>query len=127
MIPFTAHAFESKRQQDKFIEMKSTLQDGEILEILDFAENYRTFYQYEPQSMHWQYAKVTIHPFVVYYKCVNCRKLVTETCICISKDLKRDSFAMKEYTKKVRQHLNDDRNLSLSKIIQFFGWCSKPI
>ena len=34
-IFFTAHVFESKWQQDKFIEAKFKLQEGEILEILD--------------------------------------------------------------------------------------------
>jgi hypothetical protein len=119
MVTFTAHAFEATWQQERFVEAKAKLEEGEVLEVLDFAENYRTFFQNEPQAMHWQYSQVTIHPIVTYYKCPQCKELVTETCVCISKDLTHDGYAVKEYTNKVHKHLKEVRGLSLPIIKQF--------
>ncbi len=65
---FTAHAFEAHWQQQQFQKAKKMLKPGDVLEILDFAENYRTAYQNEPQSIHWQYEQVTVHPIVTFYK-----------------------------------------------------------
>ena len=54
--------------------------------IQDFAENYRTFYQDEIQSAHWQYEQATVHPVICYYQCQEkgCWETVTESIICIT-------------------------------------------
>jgi hypothetical protein len=54
--------------------------------IQDFVENYRTFYQDEIQSAHWQYEQATVHPVICYYQCQEkgCRETVTESIICIT-------------------------------------------
>ena len=39
---------------------------------LDFSENYSTFYQQEISSAHWMKNLITVHPFVVFYKCPDC-------------------------------------------------------
>lgn len=65
---FVYHDF-IKNQQANFLKMrKETLAEGEILAILDFAENYSFVLQNEVQAFHWNNSQCTIHPFVVYFK-----------------------------------------------------------
>ena len=118
MIGFTRHVYEACWQHKAFIEAKENLKNGELCEVLDFAENYRTFYQNEIQSQHWQYRQATVHPVVAYYKCI-CGKLITESCVCISEDLKHDGHAVKAFMQHVHTHLEEKRGLSLNRIIQF--------
>ena len=55
----TIHLYVARWQQQKF-------QMSVLLMCNDFAENYRTSYQDEIQSTHWNYSQVTLHPTIVY-------------------------------------------------------------
>ena len=53
-------------QSTFYIECKDTLEEGEVLVIMDFTENYS--FQDEVQRFHWNNTMVTLHPFVAYFK-----------------------------------------------------------
>ena len=85
----------AKWQYNQFNYKKKNPQDGEVVCVLDFSENYRCSLQDEAQSAHWHYTQVTLHPIVSYYKCTNCNNsIVTESCVMISDDLTHDSVAV---------------------------------
>jgi hypothetical protein len=62
------HSFIATQQAMFLKELKRNLQSGEFVVLCDFAENYSFVLQDEAQGFHWNNAKATIHPFVIYFK-----------------------------------------------------------
>ena len=56
----------AKSQSTFYREKKEKLEEGEVLVVCDFADNYLFVVQDEIQSFHWNNAMVTLHPFVGY-------------------------------------------------------------
>jgi hypothetical protein len=63
------HLFTATWQYQQLGNIKENIPDNWVIMIQDFAENYRTFYQDEIQSAHWQYEQATVHPVICYYQC----------------------------------------------------------
>ncbi|XP_065085075.1 uncharacterized protein LOC135707233 [Ochlerotatus camptorhynchus] len=61
------HDFIKNKQAEFLKTKKQTLEDGEVVVICDFFENYTFVLQDEVQSYHWNNSQCTIHPFVVYF------------------------------------------------------------
>ena len=55
-------------QSTFYIKCKDTLEEGEVLVIMNFTENYSFVVQDEVQSFHWNNTMVTLHSFVAYFK-----------------------------------------------------------
>lgn len=119
------HRFDAGWQYQQFVNAKETLSEGEVLMVLDFAENYRTQNQMEVQSAHWAYNQVTIHPFAMYYLCPECQELISEAVVIISDNLQHDNHAVKYYTEMAIKYLTETRNLKVTKITQFTDGCAQ--
>ena len=91
MKTFPNHIFRANWQYNQFNHMKKNVNDEDCVMVYDFAENFRTQYQDEVQSAHWNYTQTTIHPVVCYYKCA-CSKVPTHSIVVISDDLTHDCF-----------------------------------
>ena len=68
---------------------KLNLRKGDIFMIIDFVQNYVHKGQNEIHSAHWTQKQTTVHPIVVYYKCLeeSCKKNVKEEeVMCLSGD-----------------------------------------
>ena len=61
--------------------------------ILDFAKNRTVHYQDEIKSAYFGQRQMTMHPSVVYYRS-NKGKLVRESHVFISDDIKHDRFSL---------------------------------
>ncbi|KAE8740407.1 hypothetical protein FOCC_FOCC014086 [Frankliniella occidentalis] len=61
------HHFIAKTQSKYLKQLKETLKEGEVVVILDFAQNYLCLIQDAIQSYYWKNDQVTLHPFVAYY------------------------------------------------------------
>ena len=61
------HSFIASQQAAYYSEQISSLQQGELLIVADFSENYAFVLQDAAQGFHWNNAQATIHPFVIYY------------------------------------------------------------
>jgi hypothetical protein len=68
--PFSSHLAIAKWQYKQFRQLKDNLEDGQLLTLMDFAENYRCEFQGEIQAAHWSYSQVTVFPTVNYYRYV---------------------------------------------------------
>ena len=118
------HLFNADFQHHQFINVRDNidgLQDGTVLEVLDFAQNYLCYYQDEPQECHWDHSQVTIHPIVCYFK-GSCGHLITEELVFISPDLKHNASAVEHFTNVAEKHLAK-KLPRLHKIIQFTDQC----
>ena len=67
LLKLRKHDFIAKEQATFLVEKKSSLQEGEIVVLGDFAENYSFVIQDAVQGFHWNNTQATIHPFVAYY------------------------------------------------------------
>lgn len=64
----TEHHFISKHQNNYLRILKESLKVGEIIVLLDFAENFTFIVQDAVQGYYWENTQVTLHPFVVYWR-----------------------------------------------------------
>jgi hypothetical protein len=64
----TPHHFTAKAQATFLKELKVVLQPGELIILMDFAENYSFLVQDAIQAFYWTNRQATLHPFVVYYR-----------------------------------------------------------
>ena len=87
--------------------------------FLDFAENYNCSHLDEAQSAHWNYEQVVSHSGVTHYHCPSegCAKIMYESVVCISEDLRHDYHAVHHYTTLVRQDIM--HMINMEKEIQF--------
>ena len=92
------HLFSCHWNYNQFIHCKENLKPGQLLQVLDFGQNYMNVYQDEPQGVHWDHSQTVLHPIVNYYLDKE-GKLVTEEHLMISDDLKHDKFAVREFEK----------------------------
>ena len=101
--------------------MKENLKEGQLLQVLDFGQNYMNVFQDEPQGSHWDHMQTVIHPIVNYYIGKD-GKLVTEH-IMITDDLSHDKFAVKEFERQTLEHLKN-KGFVPNQIIQFCDNCA---
>ena len=52
------HLFNAKWQYNMFLKARDDLPAGNVFLVADFAENFRTLYQDEVQSAHWNYGQM---------------------------------------------------------------------
>lgn len=66
--PLASHIGVAHWQYKQFRQLKANLPTGQLLTLMDFAENYRCEFQKEVQAAHWSYSQVTVFPTVNYYR-----------------------------------------------------------
>lgn len=110
------HHFIAKAQSKYLTNLKENLSPGEVLILLDFAENYSFVIQDAVQGFHWNNAQATLHPFVVYYKDENELKSLS---LCVISDcLRHDTTAVHAYISNMLDYLKTN-HITLSKVMYF--------
>ena len=117
------HVFSHNWNYSQFLHIKEHLKPGQLLQVLDFGQNYMNVYQDQPLGVHWDHSQMVIHPIVNYYL-ANDGSLVTEEHIMISDDLKHDKFAVCAFKKSMLNHLKA-KGFVPSQIIQFCDNCAR--
>ena len=120
----SVHIFDFRWQAFQYEECKKLLQEGDILMIMDFAQNYSHHRQDEIQSALWTRPQTTLHPIVTYYPCHqgSCEDLVKEELMMLSSDLKHDGFAVNKFIQKAIEHLESE-HITVKRIIMFSDNC----
>ena len=118
---YQIHAFKTKMQGSYFQDTKDNLQEGEVLTVSDFAENYSFVVQDEAQSFHWNNSSVTLHPLVAYFK--KNGNLEHLSFVVISESNNHDTVAVhlfqKRFVQFLLQHIQD-----INRIIYFSDGCA---
>ena len=96
------------------------LQVGQVLFVNDFQQNLLLLTQDESSSAHWDHPQLTIHPTVVFYKCMNenCREIVKEDIIHITMDNKHDKYAVNTFIRATIDHLRK-KGVLINEIIEY--------
>jgi len=97
----TSHHYTSKSQMTFYKDLKMQLEGGEILVLLDFAENYSFIVQDAAQSFHWDNTQATLHPVVVYHKNAENQELKCTSFCIISDSMTHSTSAVHIFLKKV--------------------------
>ena len=118
---YQQHAFITRMQSQHYRETKENLEEGEVLVVCDFAENYSFVIQDEIQAFHWNNVMATLHPFVANYKERGELKHINH--VCISDRNIHDTVAvhlfLKVFLLKLKELLPTAR-----KIIYFSDGCA---
>ncbi|MCP3667236.1 MAG: hypothetical protein GY696_32870, partial [Gammaproteobacteria bacterium] len=111
------HDFIAKKQSQFCSQRKNQLEDGEVLVVCDFAENYSFVLQDAAQGFHWNNAQATLHPFVVYWK--EKGELKHASFIVISDCLTHDTVAVHLFQRQLMIFLEDKLERKPTKVIYF--------
>ena len=121
-VTMKEHVFVAAWQQNQFHQLKQTLPLQWVLLVLDFAKNRTVHYQDEIKSAYFGQRQMTMHPSVVYYRSKE-GKLVRESHVFISDDIKHDHHAVNLFLQKsvedIKTHLPE-----IHRIVIFTDGCS---
>ena len=81
----SSQAYVYRCQREQFTSLRLQMPEGQVIHVLEFAENFTIVHQDEVSSAHWNHDRVAVHPTVCYYKCEHCNDAtVTESLVFIS-------------------------------------------
>ena len=113
------HLFVADWENKQFEQLKLDIRPGDVLCVMDFAQNYTTINQDAIKSDHYGKQQITIHPIPCYYR----RKegsLVRESVMIVSDNLNHDAQAVSAFQKYLRSKYIDVKHL--------IEWCdSSPL
>ena len=121
----SSHLFRANWHRNMFEYMKQNLVPGYVLQVMDFAMNFRNWYQDEVQSAYWTGTQTTIHGTINFFRCTrsHCNEIVTLSLVHISDDMKHDSFLARAAQNMTFQYLVN-AGVPLDLILQFCDNCS---
>ena len=114
------HTFFAAWNFHQYLVCKNNLEEGQIVVVHDYAQNYLCVFQHEVQAMHWCHAQVTIHPSCISYRCPvdGCNQLVLHEIVHISDDTKHDAHLVKRF-QSANYKILEKRGVRIRKIVEF--------
>ena len=123
----SAHLFRANWDHNVFQYIKSHLEQGYVLQVMDFAMNFANCYQDEVQSAYYGGTQTTIHVTMNFFKCQsdNCQEIVTLALVHITDDMKHDSFLSRAAMNLTFKYLVN-LGIPLNLVIQFWdNWAAQ--
>ena len=122
--PLRAHLFRSIWNRNVFDYIRKNIVLGFIVQIFDFAMNFKNFFQDAVQSSHWDSTQTAIHAIINYFLCpvAGCKEIVTLTLAQITDDLIHDSFVARAGHDAAFRYLAD-LGIPMDIIFQFCDNC----
>lgn len=112
------HRYLVKMQHEYFEERKNSLQEGEVLILGDYSENFSFVIQNSIQSQYWKNDQSTIHVFVCIYRGEN-GDFRHINHVVFSNYMKHETMAIHLFQTKLMAHLNTLLPFPLRKVIYF--------
>ncbi|KYQ54441.1 hypothetical protein ALC60_06673 [Trachymyrmex zeteki] len=109
------HSFISKQQSQFFQNKRENLNDGEVLVVLDFSENYKYVVQDASQAFHFNNDQCTVFPVVYYYK--ENQEIKHKSIVFLSDSTRHDTASVYTIQKMLIPHIK--KILDVKKIIFF--------
>jgi hypothetical protein len=129
---FVLHQHTAKWQDEQFRLSIAALKEGEVMFLIDFAENYSFKGQNEIQSQHWYNFQITILVHITYHRNAEwdpsdrtSKKLITEYHYYISDDPKHDSLFVQYCLDLHWKHLVGSGNVPTRHIVWSDGCASQ--
>jgi hypothetical protein len=115
------HRFLVQMQHAKFETMKSSLAAGEVMVLLDYAENYTFVLQNAVQSAYWNQHQATLHVAVCLYRDENELKQINY--VVVSDNLDHDTKSVHLYLKLMMPKLIERLPFEPQKFYYFSDGC----
>ena len=114
------HTFFKAWNFHQYLVCKNNLEEGQIVAVHDYAQNYLCVFQHEVQAMHWCHQQVTIHPSCLSYQCPvdHCNQLVLHEIVHISDDTNHDAHLVKRF-KTANYQVLAKHGVQIRKICEF--------
>ena len=93
------HDFIAKQQSQFLRSLKEQLEEGHVIILSDFSENYGFVIQDAAQGYHWTNSQATLYPSIAYYK--NNGTLKSISCVMVSDSLVHDTIAVSYFQKRL--------------------------
>ena len=119
------HYFNIKWQDKQFDQRLKSLQAGDVVMVMDFAQNLTHEEPVETQGAHWHHHQSALHPVVCYYRCSQrgCSQLVTHEIMCLSDDLKHDVVTVEAF-ETVAMKVLTENHILVNRVFQFCDNCA---
>ena len=121
--PIIKHVHEILWQQDQISKKRAALKWGEVMFGMDFAEKWRTEWQWEVSSAHYGYKLVTVFPIVAHYLCTKCPTIVKEAIVIVSDERKNNCDAVASYVDIALHQLKTRSEVEIQKQIWVTDQC----
>lgn len=120
------HLFHFRWQAMQFDECKKQLQDGDVMMVMDFAQNYTHHRQDEIQGAYWSRNQSTLHPIVTYYPCPEegCDHLERDEIMIVSDDRNHDFMAVNAFVERALAHLRS-KGVPMKRLIIWSDNCAQ--
>ena len=119
------HLHKACWQHQQYSKKIQAMKPNEVLIAMDYAEKWRTTWQCEVTQAHYGYKTVTVFPMVTHYQCPVCPKVVKESIIIVSDSKVEDADHAASYVEIATDHLENNRNIKIDRIIQKSDNCAK--
>ena len=118
------HLFRARWNRNLLTYIRENIPHGFVIQVQDFAMNFRNFYQNEIQLAYWGGTQTTIHATVNFMICPvdGCNKIYKVTLVHISADLQHDSFLARACQRMTMEYLCSI-GIQLETVIQFTDNC----
>ena len=118
------HLFRARWNRNLLTYLKKNIMPGQIVQVQDFAMNFRNFYQNEIQLAYWGGTQTTIHATVNFMLCpvTGCKEVFVVTVVHISADLQHDSFLARACQRMNTEYLASI-GINMDIVIQFTDNC----
>ena len=115
-----SHSFFASWNYHHYIQCKKNIEEGEIVVVLDYTQNYLCIHQNEVQALHWSHAQVTLHPYAISYRCPidGCNEVVLHEIVAISDDLKHDAHLVHKMNSDIMPIVKR-RGVKIRKIYEY--------
>ena len=118
---FVQHLFVAHWQYHQHRQLKENLKTGEVMLVMDFAENRSSKYQDEIKSAHYSKRQITLHPVVAFYHDQQSGELVRHALDFLSDDVDHDFNAVHHFTLKTIEFLEGAGVLHRDKTLYIFS------
>ena len=125
MSQYSAHIYRASWQIQQMTECLNGLQHGEVMAVMDFAENYGCRYQNEVQSAYFDQVQVTLHPIMAYYMAPQndgTFMKVKHAIVGITADVKHDVSAVMHFEEEALKLIS--KHTDVAKIFQWTDGCA---
>ena len=116
----SSHSFFAAWNFHQYLVCKNNIEEGQVVFVHDYAQNYLCIHQHEIQALHWSHKQVTMHPSCISYRCpVNgCNQVVLHEVVHLSDDLKHDAHLVKRF-QSANIEILTRRGVPIRKMIEF--------
>lgn len=118
IVKLKRHHFVAQVQSQFLKDLKTNINNEQVIVLGDFSENYTFIVQDAIQGFHYENIQCTIHPFVLYYKDLSNGELMHKSYCVLSPDTKHRTSMVYTFLCKLIPKIQE--KLSIIKKIHYF-------